>query len=401
MNDPNGLIYYRGKYHIFFQHNPLGNVWGNMSWGHAVSEDLHSWEELPVAISCTESSGIFSGSTVIDYQNTSGFGSIENPPLVAIYTEHQNDESNQSQCLAFSLDEGLTFTKYEGNPVLDLDLPNFRDPKVNWINGEWIMTVALPHEFKISFFSSSNLKEWTHLSDFGPAGEVGGIWECPDLIQLGDKWVLIVSLNPGGFQIGSGTQYFIGQWNGQEFIAKDMQTRWLDYGRDNYAGVTFSNVPEGKKIFLGWMSNWEYANKVPTDSWRGAMTLPRELSLDGQCLIQKAIADNSMPKITFTTIGGSIRISENAERFIEIGLRDGKIFMEAANIWYEDLPHNRQEIESANTEVDFDIYIDRGSIELFADRGKVTITNLLFVDSALKYVTPLGELRNLTVTNLG
>ncbi len=401
MNDPNGLLYYKGEYHLFFQHNPKENIWGNMSWGHAVSSDLYSWEELPVAIPCTDDVGIFSGSAVIDYENTSGFGSKENPAMVAIYTEHKNDKSSQTQCLAFSLDSGRTFTKYEGNPVIDLLTPDFRDPKVQWVDGQWLMTIALPDLHQISFYSSPNLKEWTHLSNFGPAAEIGGCWECPDLFKLGNKWVLIVSLNPGGYQIGSGTQYFIGDWNGKEFIANDIKTRWLDYGRDNYAGVTFNNVSENKRIFLGWMSNWEYANKVPTDPWRSAMTLPRELSLEGDCLVQKVIANEKLPTIKYSTSGGSVRISESADRYIEVGLTDGKIFMDAKNTWYEDLKFHRQEIATKKKIIDFEIYIDRGSIELFADGGKVAITNLLFVDTALTSVTPFGELRNLTVTNLG
>jgi len=401
MNDPNGLIYYKGKYHLFFQHNPLGNVWGNMSWGHAVSTDLYSWEELPVAIACTESSGIFSGSTVIDYQNTSGFGSIENPPIVAIYTEHQNDESNQSQCLAFSLDDGLTFTKYESNPVLDLHLPNFRDPKVNWIDGRWVMTVALPHEYKISFFSSPNLKEWKHLSNFGPAAEIGGIWECPDLFQIDDKWVLIVSLNPGGFQIGSGTQYFIGQWNGREFIADDVKTRWLDYGRDNYAGVTFSNTPEGKRIFLGWMSNWEYANKVPTEPWRSAMTLPRELSLQGNTLVQKPIEHPAgFPELSFTTHGGSIYIHENPKRYVEIGVRAGNLFVNSTHAWNEMSAPLIQEVSVSEQELDIRVIVDRGSIEVFAAGGTISITNLIFVDTALTYVRADEGINNLTMRQL-
>jgi sucrose-6-phosphate hydrolase SacC (GH32 family) len=401
MNDPNGLLYYKGEYHLFFQHNPKENIWGNMSWGHAVSSDLYSWEELPVAIPCTDDVGIFSGSAVIDYENTSGFGSKENPAMVAIYTEHKNDKTSQTQCLAFSLDSGRTFTKYEGNPVIDLHTPDFRDPKVQWIDGQWLMTIALPDLHQIAFYSSPNLKEWTHLSNFGPAAEIGGCWECPDLFKLGNKWVLIVSLNPGGYQVGSGTQYFIGDWNGKEFIADDIKTRWLDYGRDNYAGVTFNDAPENKRIFLGWMSNWEYANKVPTDPWRSAMTLPRELSLEGDCLVQKVIANEKLPTIKFSTSGGSVRISESADRYIEVGLTDGKIFMDAKNTWYEDLKFHRQEIATKKKIVDFEIYIDRGSIELFADGGKVAITNLLFVDTALTSVTPFGELRNLTVTNLG
>ena len=400
MNDPNGLLYYKGEYHLFFQHNPKENIWGNMSWGHAVSSDLYSWEELPVAIPCTDDVGIFSGSAVIDYENTSGFGSKENPAMVAIYTEHKNDKSSQRQCLAFSLDQGRTFTKYEGNPVLDLQTPDFRDPKVQWIDGQWLMTIALPDLHQISFYSSANLKEWTHLSNFGPAAEIGGCWECPDLFKLGNKWVLIVSLNPGGYQIGSGTQYFIGEWNGKEFIADDIETRWLDYGRDNYAGVTFNDAPSNKRIFLGWMSNWEYANKVPTDPWRSAMTLPRELSLEGDRLVQKVLPNKKLPTIKFSTSGGTVRISESADCYIEIGLADGKIFMDATNTWYEDLKFHRQEIATDKKIVDFEIYIDRGSIELLADGGKVSITNLVFVDTALSSVSTEGDVLDLEVIEL-
>ena len=400
MNDPNGLIFYKGEYHLFFQHNPLGNVWGNMSWGHAVSSDLFNWEELPVAIACTDEVGIFSGSAVIDYKNTSGFGSKENPAMVAIYTEHRNDKSKQSQCLAYSLDQGRTFTQYESNPVLDLGTNDFRDPKVQWIDNQWLMTVARPDLHQISFFSSTDLKEWNHLSDFGPAAEIGGCWECPDLFKIEDKWVLLVSLNPGGYQVGSGTQYFVGHWNGNEFISDDVQTRWLDYGRDNYAGITFNDAPDNRRIFVGWMSNWEYADKAPTDPWRSAMTLPRELSLDGSVLVQKIIEIQDLPKVSFSTTGGSIRISESSERYIEVGLRNGKIFVDATHGWCDiDVPLV-QEISTSKNEIDFQAYVDRGSVEVFADGGKVAITNLVFVDSTLESVSTKGAVSHLEASNL-
>lgn len=392
MNDPNGLIYYKGEYHLFFQHNPTENVWGNMSWGHAVSADLFSWQKLPVAITCTKETGIFSGSTVIDHTNSTGFGSVENPAMVAIYTEHKNDKSKQSQCLAFSLDNGRTFTKYEGNPVLDINSPDFRDPKVQWIDNQWLMTIARPDLHQISFFTSHNLKEWKHLSDFGPTAEVGGCWECPDLFQLGDKWVLIVSLNPGGYQVGSGTQYFLGQWNGKEFIADDVKTRWLDYGRDNYAGITFNNAPQERRIFLGWMSNWEYAHTFPTQPWRGAMTLPRELSLKNGALSQQPVAGfTEVPHISMSTSGGSVRIAENTERYIDVGVRNGKLFVDTSHAWAEIPVPTVQEIEVGNTEIDIQIYLDRGSVEVFAGSGSVSITNLIFVDSALSQVSISGD----------
>ena len=385
MNDPNGLLFYKGKYHLFFQHNPQANVWGNMSWGHAVSTDLYNWQELPVAIACTETSGIFSGSVVVDHNNTSGFGTTENPPIVAIYTEHQNDESNQSQCLAYSVDEGLTFTKYEGNPVLDINLPNFRDPKVNWIDGQWIMTLALPQEFKITFYSSPNLKEWTHLSDFGPAAEVGGIWECPDLFQIGDKWVLIVSLNPGGFQIGSGTQYFVGQWNGKEFIADDVQTRWIDFGRDNYAGVTFSNTGD-KRIFLGWMSNWDYAAKLDSQVWRGSMTSPRELQI---IEVANELFLSALPIAELKTAHDyNFAISHDEDSEITISDGDEKVVIhfnsatktisvDRSNAWFSQFEEKIQTTSPITLEnFTIRLLLDHGSLELFVPEAAVALTCL-------------------------
>ena len=401
MNDPNGLIYYKGEYHLFFQHNPTENVWGNMSWGHAVSPDLFSWQELPVAITCTEETGIFSGSTIIDYSNSTGFGSVENPAMVAIYTEHKNDKSKQSQCLAFSLDNGRTFTKYEGNPVLDISSPDFRDPKVQWINDQWLMTIARPDLHQISFFTSHNLKEWKHLSDFGPTAEVGGCWECPDLFKLGDKWVLIVSLNPGGYQVGSGTQYFLGQWNGKEFIADDVKTRWLDYGRDNYAGITFNNTPQDRRIFLGWMSNWEYAHTFPTQPWRGAMTLPRELSLHGDRIIQTPINHpNGFPEVSFTTSEGTIRICENNERYVEIGVRNQKLYLDTSRAWCDLDAPTLQEIAIEKGEIDIRVIVDRGSVEVFAVGGAIVLTNLVFLETALTSVQPLAGANNLKAAGL-
>ena len=401
MNDPNGLIYYKGEYHLFFQHNPTENVWGNMSWGHAVSPDLFSWQELPVAITCTEETGIFSGSTVIDYTNSTGVGSVENPAMVAIYTEHKNDKSKQSQCLAFSLDNGRTFTKYEGNPVLDIGSPDFRDPKVQWVDNHWLMTIARPDLHQISFFTSHNLKEWKHLSDFGPTAEVGGCWECPDLFQLGDKWVLIVSLNPGGYQVGSGTQYFLGQWNGKEFIADDVKTRWLDYGRDNYAGITFNNTPQDRRIFLGWMSNWEYAHTFPTQPWRGAMTLPRELSLHGDRIIQTPINHpNGFPEVSFTTSDGAIRICENNELYVEIGVRNQKLYVDTSRAWGDLAAPTLQEIAIEKGEIDIRVIVDRGSVEVFAVGGAIVLTNLVFVETALTSVQPLAGANNLKAAGL-
>jgi fructan beta-fructosidase len=233
MNDPNGLIWYKGQYHLFFQYNPSGNTWGNMSWGHAVSTDLVHWKQLPVAIPQDDQEMIFSGSVVLDTNNTTGFGTEANPPLVAVYTSAQKATGIQQQALAYSTDGGTTWKKYAGNPVLNINSQNFRDPKVFWYapTKSWLMAVALADQHKISFYSSPDLKHWTHQSDFGPAGATGGVWECPDLFPLPvdgnpnkTKWVLAVNLNPGGIAGGSGAQYFVGNFDGKHFTSDDSGT---------------------------------------------------------------------------------------------------------------------------------------------------------------------------------
>ncbi|MBD9726574.1 GH32 C-terminal domain-containing protein [Streptomyces caniscabiei] len=230
MNDPNGLVYYKGEYHLFYQYNPSGNSWGDMSWGHAVSPDLVHWRELPLALSHDDEEMVFSGSAVVDENNTTGFGTKKNPPMVAIYTSHNKTTGTQAQSLAYSTDRGRTWTKYQGNPVIDIGSRDFRDPKVQWYapTKSWLMTVSLSAEHKVRFYSSKNLKDWTQLSEFGPAGATGGVWECPDLFPLavdGDtnniKWVLVVNINPGGIAGGSAAQYFIGDFDGTKFTADD------------------------------------------------------------------------------------------------------------------------------------------------------------------------------------
>lgn len=280
MNDPNGMVYHNGEYHLFYQYNPYGSVWGNMHWGHAVSNDLKRWEHKPVAIAPDSLGTIFSGSMVVDKNNTAGFG--ENT-MIAIYT---SAGKSQSQSIAYSLDNGQTFTKYEKNPVLsNSEIIDFRDPKVFWHkeSKKWVMSLATSQS--ITFYGSTNLKEWRKLSEFGEGiGAHGGVWECPDLFPLSyngqTKWVLFVSINPGGPNSGSATQYFIGDFDGKTFKADKLPYPiWLDYGRDNYAGVTWNNAPDNRRIFIGWMSNWDYANQIPTLNFKSANTLPRELKL--------------------------------------------------------------------------------------------------------------------------
>lgn len=302
MNDPNGLVWFAGEWHLFYQYNPFGDTWGHMSWGHAVSRDLMRWTHLPVAI--PEENGImaFSGSAVVDHGNTSGLGARDRPPMVAIYTGHR--DGRQDQRLAWSVDSGRTWTR-SARPVLDLGMADFRDPKVFWYapGRHWVLSVALPAEHRIAFYSSPDLRRWTRTGTFGPAGAVGGVWECPDLFPLpiegGDtSWVLIVSLNPGNPVGGSGTQYFTGTFDGARFLADgDTAVRWADFGSDFYAAVSWSDVPasDGRRVWLGWMSNWLYGQTVPTTPWRSAMSVPRELSLRrtpaGLRLIQRPVAE--------------------------------------------------------------------------------------------------------------
>lgn len=401
MNDPNGLIFYKNRYHLFFQYNPLDNQWGNMSWGHATSSDLINWQELPLAISYTETHGIFSGSAVVDYFNTTGFGSFENPAMVAIFTHHQHDGIRQSQSLAYSLDDGLTWQNYNDNPVLDLELKDFRDPKVVWntVNEAWVMSVVKPNEYTVAFYQSKDLKQWQLLSEFSNKNGTDGVWECPDLFPLavdGDatkiKWVLFVSVNPGGVTGGSGTQYFIGDWNGKDFIADDLTQRWLDYGRDNYAGVTFTDAPDNRCIYLGWMNNWEYAKNIPANPARGSMTIPRELSLttiDGKIhliqnpvseILDSAIGDKTFT-ITPTDTKSGIRFTNEEGSSFDIGYDPivKEIYIDRSSAWYEIASTAIHGAPYDALEKPFEIRVitDVGSIEVFAAGGLAAITDLV------------------------
>ena len=304
MNDPNGMVFFDGEYHLFYQYHPESMVWGPMHWGHAVSRDLVHWEHLPIALRPDSLGYIFSGSAVVDWENTSGFGEGGEPPLVAIFTYHDpiraeaGTGDHETQGIAWSTDRGRSWTTYEGNPVLpNLDRdPDFRDPNVFWHEGTGRWVMALSVRDRVELWGSPDLKEWRFLSEFGAGiGAHGGVWECPDLFPLTDpetgetRWVLLLNLNPGGPQGGSGTQYFVGDFDGTTFtldpdFAQTLDRQeavWLDHGADDYAGVTWSDVPDddGRRIFIGWMSNWAYAQEVPTSPWRSAMTVPRSLHL--------------------------------------------------------------------------------------------------------------------------
>ena len=282
MNDPNGMFYKDGEFHLYYQFNPYGSQWENMTWGHSTTKDLIHWEAQPIAIEPDAIGSIFSGSCVVDKNNTSGFGK---GTIIAFYT---SAGQHQTQSMAYSTDNGKTFKKYENNPILTSDIPDFRDPKVFW-NPEiqkWNLILAAGQEMRI--YSSPNLKDWTYESSFGKEyGNHDGVWECPDLMKLQvrgtdkQKWMLICNINPGGPFGGSATQYFVGEFDGHKFTCdtKPEVTKWMDYGKDHYATVTFDNAPDGRKIAIAWMSNWQYANQVPTKQFRSANSIARDLGL--------------------------------------------------------------------------------------------------------------------------
>jgi sucrose-6-phosphate hydrolase SacC (GH32 family) len=602
-NDPNGLFYYGGQYHLYFQHNPFGDQWGNMSWGHAVSHDLLTWHELPVAIPSGDTDWIFSGSIVVDENNTSGFGNglDGQPPFVAIYTDANKFMPEQEQAIAYSHDGGLTFTKYEGNPVLDITDPEFRDPKVFWDEdaGHWTMAVARPLVREIEFYSSTDLKSWDYLSSFGPQGATGGIWEVPDLIELpvdGDpnntKHVLIVNLNPGSPYGGSGVQYFIGEWDGTTFTAENSggtgevpgtihadfedtsygqgwtvtgdafgtgpaqgnlpgqqyvvlyegeglvnsfqnenastgtltsptftissdyinllvgggnnaqgaadgatavnlivdgevvrtatgadsdaldwtawnvgefagrnaqiqivdqntgdwghilvdqitfsdqaarnsveRANWADYGSDFYAAISYNNLPNDQHTWVGWMSNWAYTRDTPTDPWRNAQSLPRDLSLvtvDGEVqLIQtpieqvqdlrsgpgfhrndinlstgtleltepatqgqtlEIIATFDIDEGTADEFGVRVRVGDDEQTVVGYDRESGEVFIDRSESGLNP-GEGATEVHTAPLEPDGDgqvklhIFVDRSSVELFANDGLRTITDVIF-----------------------
>lgn len=334
MNDPNGLVYNDGLYHLFYQYYPADIVWGPMHWGHATSADLVYWKHKSIALFPDDKGYIFSGSAVADENNTSGFARAGETPLVAIYTYHDPDGEKagavdyQSQGIAYSLDNGETWTKYQNNPVIPntTGIKDFRDPKVFWHqpSAAWIMVLVAGDHARI--YSSPDLKSWEYLSEFGrDKGAHGGVWECPDLFPLTvegsgeQKWVMIISINPGAPNGGSGTQYFVGDFDGVHFRTEQEDARWVDWGTDNYAGVTYNQTPGEERIFIGWMSNWAYATSTPTAVWRSAMTVPRKLSLGksgGSYFLRNFPLDN-LGTIFKTEIKESINVPASSREVVE------------------------------------------------------------------------------------
>ena len=446
INDPNGMVYFNHTYHLFFQYYPKDIVWGPMHWGHAISKDLMHWTELPIALYPDSLGYIFSGSAVVDSNNTSGFGKKGKIPMVAIFTHHDpkgekaGTEVFQNQSIAYSLDNGNTWTKYSGNPVLkNPGIRDFRDPKVMWYakQKKWVMTLATKDH--ITFYSAPDLKNWKKESEFGlRAGAHGGVWECPDLfsLKLNGKtyWILVVNLNPGGPNGGSATQYFAGSFDGNKFIPIDSNTRWLDYGPDEYAGITWSNTGN-RKIFLGWMSNWQYANQVPTQAWRNAMTIPRELELQeskGQILLaSKPVAElkNSYTKTIAlkqlqvdktidlsSKISGfksqyvlKLRLKQLQDYRIKLSNKNGEELLIGYDAGKDQYFIDRTKAGKTDFQKDFagrftaprlttaknsniTIVVDKTSVELFADGGLIAMTVIYF---------PSADLNNLAVTASG
>lgn len=429
MNDPNGMFYKDGVYHLYFQYNPYGSMWANMTWGHSTSTDLTHWTYEGTAIVPDAWGAIFSGSCVVDKDNTAGFGK---GAVVAFYTSAKSTPWGdvQSQSMAYSLDNGKTFIKYEHNPILTSNERDFRDPKVFWYapGKHWVMMLAVGQEMQI--YSSGNLKEWKKESSFGAMqGAHGGVWECPDLVEVAvegskeKKWVLICNLNPGGPFGGSAAQYFVGSFDGKKFVNESpTQTKWLDWGKDNYATVTWSNAPAGRCIALGWMSNWQYANNVPTTQYRSANTLARDLTLyraGGELYlkskpspeIKKARAEEK--KISTFEVKGNYEVAsllaDNKGAYeIEMTIENkgtSKIDFSLMNekgekvaMYYDVVRKQFVMDRSASGIVGFSrdfpavtvapvrntdqihlrLFIDRSSVEAFGEDGEYVMTNLVF-----------------------
>jgi fructan beta-fructosidase len=437
INDPNGLVFLDGEYHLFYQHNPEGDRWGHMSWGHAVSHDLVRWQHLPIALWEEGGIMIFSGSAVADANNSSGLGRLDAAPMVAIYTG--DGHKKQTQNLASSLDRGRSWTKFAGNPVLDLNSNSFRDPKVfrHEPTSSWIMATVLADERKVRLWRSKDLKAWEKLSDFGPAGSVKGVWECPELFAApvegnsGEtRWVLKVDVNDGAPFGGSGGQYFVGHFDGREFRAEglkpDSPPLWIDYGKDFYASQTWNDAPGDRRpVWIAWMNNWQYANVIPTSPWRGAMTVPRVVTLrktpDGLRIVQSPVervkglrgrqrtvdARAIVPgeaRLSSAGIEGSaleiaalfdpgdadsfglkVRQGEGEETVIGFDRRAGEVFVDRTRSGAVGFsPHfaGRHAAKLSRSGVDSSVHlhllVDETSVEVFADGGRIVLTDQVF-----------------------
>ncbi len=437
-NDPNGLVYFEGEYHLFFQYNPFGDEWGHMSWGHAVSTDLLHWQELPVALREENGVMIFTGSVVIDEHNSSGFCADNRPCMVAVYTGHtpemKSHSALQTQNMAYSNDRGRTWTKFAGNPVLNLNMSDFRDPDVFWSDRgkRWVMVVALPNDHKVLFYTSSDLKHWARAGEFGPAGATAGQWECPDLFSLpldGDpgkvRWVLKIGVNPGALQGGSGEQYFVGDFDGTRFTNSNSSstTLWTDYGKDCYCALTYNHLPPKRApVVIGWMDNWQYASKLPTQGWRGQMTIPRTLALrttpEGVRLFQSAVNvggsnQQNLANLRRFRLQSSIDLGNAAEAgwkllgstLVGYDRNHQQLYFDRRNSglvnFSPDFPARiTAPLKVENNRLELDILVDSDSVEVFANGGSVVMTDLVFPRAEAKgasFYSPGGTARVISV----
>ena len=416
MNDPNGMFYKDGVWHLCYQYNPYGSQWENLSWGHSTSTDLINWKAEPTALEPDALGMMFSGCCVVDKNNTAGFGK---DAIIALYT---TAGARQTQSLAYSTDGGKTFTKYADNPIITSNVPDFRDPHVFW-NAEagfWNMILAAGQQ--MSIYSSKDLKEWKHESDFGAEyGNHVGVWECPDLMKMNvkgtnkEKWMLICNINPGGPFGGSATQYFIGQFDGHKFTCEDepSETKWMDYGKDHYATITFDNAPEGRHVGIAWMSNWQYANQVPTKQYRSANSIVRDFGLfeykgETYCSITPAKemlaargARVSQPteacEIVVTVKGDAQIILRNAkgERVVMTYDDEEETFdmdrRRSGNISFSDAFPVATSSPTYGKVRQLRIFVDRCSVEAFDGDGKMCMTNLVFPSTPYDKIIVKGK----------
>jgi len=439
LNDPNGLVFHAGEYHLFYQHNPCGDVWGHMSWGHAVSRDLLNWEHLPVALAEQDGVMVFSGSAVVDWQNTSGLGAGGEPPLVALYTGHGPAE--QTQNLAYSNDRGRSWVRHPGNPVLAIGSRDFRDPKVFWHapTRRWVMVTVLAALREVRVDVSRDLLHWTHAGGFGPGDPADGPWECPDLFALpveGEperrRWVLKVDV-----QRADGARYFLGDFDGSRFVADPETSRDLrvDHGRDFYAAQSFSDLPDERRVWIGWMSHWDYANAVPTAPWRGQLSIPRELRLArtqaGLRLAQRPIAELARLRhpllrvanadlavvnreLAATQGGSALEIdvalaprrastcaiavrSAGAERtVVGFDAARSEVFLDRTRSGVTGFSPafagiHRATVAPVQGAVALRIFVDACSVEVFAEGGRTVLSDLVFPDATSTGIELLSD----------
>ncbi len=450
MNDPNGTVFYKGEYHLFYQHNPEGNVWGHMSWGHAVSGDMVHWRNLPVAIPEVPGQYMaYSGSAVVDWHNSSGLCRNSVPQdqscLVAVYTAARHDRENQN--IAYSNDRGRTWTNYPGNPVADLDAPDFRDPNVFWYEPQrkWVMVAVLADQRRVVILDSPDLKSWSRRSTFGPAGDSEGQWECPALFELQvegtneKRWVLIINRNPGAPAGGTGVRYLIGGFDGSEFTPESPEKApmWADWGKDFYATNTWNDMPrsDGRRAWIGWFSNWRYANAEPTVLWRGAQSIPRALILrryaDGLRLVQRPIRElqglrrrqwsmvnasleKANQKIRKAGVKGEVyelefefqpapagemgirlRKNGNEETLVGFDASRSEVFIDRIHSgevdFSKDFPGRYSARLESHFTVKLHIFVDRSSVELFANDGERVLSDRIYPHPGSNQIELYGD----------